>query len=69
MSLTYDRQSHDKHGRLLAYVYLPDGRLLNRMLLEEGFAAVFRKFSFEKKKEFLLVEEKAKKADVGMWRR
>lgn len=69
VTLTYDRQSHDKHGRLLAYVYLPDGRLLNRMLLEEGLAAVFRKYSFAKKKDFLMVEEQAKESRAGMWRR
>ncbi len=36
--LETDVQIHDKYGRLLAYVYLPDGRMLNEVLLEEGYA-------------------------------
>ncbi len=36
--LETDVQVHDKYGRLLAYVYLPDGRMLNEVLLEEGYA-------------------------------
>ena len=28
----------DRYGRLLAYVWLPDGRMLNRLLVEEGYA-------------------------------
>ena len=29
-------RTRDKFGRLLNYVYLPDGRMLNRVLIEEG---------------------------------
>ncbi len=36
--LETDVQIHDRYGRLLAYVYLPDGRMLNEVLLEEGYA-------------------------------
>ena len=36
--LETDVQVHDKYGRILAYVYLPDGRMLNEVLLEEGYA-------------------------------
>ena len=28
----------DPYGRLLAYVWLPDGRMLNRVLVERGYA-------------------------------
>ena len=31
-------EAHDRYGRLLAYVWLPDGRLFNRMLAERGYA-------------------------------
>jgi micrococcal nuclease len=31
-------EAHDRYGRLLAYVWLPDGRLFNRMLAEGGYA-------------------------------
>lgn len=40
--LEFDREREDKYGRTLAYVYLPDGRMLNRLLLEEGRAETMR---------------------------
>lgn len=36
--LEFDMQPRDRYGRLLAYVWLPDGRMLNEVLLEEGYA-------------------------------
>lgn len=33
-------QERDRYGRLLAYVELPDGRMLNRVVAREGFAQV-----------------------------
>ena len=69
ISLSFDHPPRDRYGRLLAYVYLPDGRLLNRMLLEQGLAVVYRKFSFRMKQDFLAAEEQAKQAGVGLWGR
>jgi micrococcal nuclease len=65
--LTFDHPPRDRYGRLLAYVYLPDGRLLNRILLERGLAVVYRKFTFRMKPDFLAAEEQAKQAGVGLW--
>ena len=31
-------EERDRYGRLLAYVWLPDGRMLNRVLVEQGYA-------------------------------
>lgn len=62
-----ERQQHDRHGRLLVYAYLPDGRLLNALLLEEGLATVFRRFDFRRKKEFLKLEAAARTARKGLW--
>ncbi|QLH53999.1 MAG: hypothetical protein CH6_2535 [Candidatus Kapaibacterium sp.] len=36
--LEFDVQRYDKYGRTLAYVWLPDGRLLNEVILAEGYA-------------------------------
>jgi micrococcal nuclease len=36
--LEKDVSETDRYGRLLRYVYLPDGRLLNEVLVREGFA-------------------------------
>lgn len=65
--LDFDRERRDKFGRTLAYVYLPDGTLLNRLLLEQGLAAVYRRFDFRLKQEFLAVEAQARQAARGLW--
>lgn len=36
--LEFDLETKDRHGRTLAYVFLPDGRMLNEELLREGLA-------------------------------
>jgi len=66
--LTFDREKHDKYDRTLAYVILPDGRMLNRVLLEKGYATVFRRYDFRLKGEFLEAEERARENRVGLWR-
>ena len=39
--LETDVQITDKYGRVLAYVYLPNGKMLNLLLVEEGFAKLY----------------------------
>jgi micrococcal nuclease len=69
VTLTAGATPRDRHGRLLAYVRLPDGRLLNRLLLEEGLVIVYRRFDFEHKDDFLAAEAEAKRRGVGLWTR
>jgi micrococcal nuclease len=38
--LELDIEQRDILGRLLAYVWLPDGRMLNESLLEKGYATL-----------------------------
>lgn len=66
--LEIDRTQKDKHGRLLAYVYLPNGDMLNLLLLEKGLASVFRRYDFQYKKDFLGAEEKARIKKLGLWK-
>jgi micrococcal nuclease len=65
--LILESPPRDRHSRMLAYVYLPDGRLLNRLLIEQGLAVVYRKFTFKKKEDFLAAEEQARKDKLGLW--
>lgn len=60
-------EERDKHGRLLAYLYLPGGEMLNRLLLEKGLATVFRRYDFRYKREFLKLEKKARQRKRGLW--
>ena len=68
VSLVPDGDGRDRYGRLLAYVYLPDGRLLNRLLLENGLAVVYRRFDFRLKEDFLATEAEARREARGMWK-
>lgn len=65
--LRFDGPRQDRHDRTLAYVYLPDGRLLNRLLLEQGYAVVYRRFNFQHKDDFLRAEAVARQAQIGLW--
>lgn len=38
VTLQVDRETRDRYGRTLAYVYLPDGQMLNEVLVREGYA-------------------------------
>lgn len=67
--LLTDRDERDRYGRLLAYVVLPDGRMLNRVLLEKGYAAVYRRFDFRLREDFLRAEAKARREHVGLWQK
>ena len=67
VNLTLDDPTRDRHDRLLAYVHLPDGRLLNRVLVEQGLAVVYRRFEFKMKQEFLVAEDKARRSELGVW--
>lgn len=67
LTLQLDGDERDRHGRLLVYAYLPDGHLLNRVLLEKGLAAVYRKFDFTLKGDFLAAESAARKGRAGLW--
>lgn len=65
--LKLDQTKKDKYNRTLAYVYLPDGKMLNQLLLEKGLATVFRRYDFKDKKKFLKIEKKARKKALGIW--
>ncbi len=65
--LELDQPKKDKYGRLLAYVYLPGGDMLNSLLLEKGLATVFRRYDFRYKKDFLKTEKIAQKKKRGLW--
>lgn len=67
--LECDNIERDKHDRLLAYVYLPDGNMLNRQLLEKGLATVFRRYDFRYKKDFFKIEKTARQQQLGLWKK
>ena len=67
MKLVWDQQRRDRHQRLLAYVYLPDGRMLNQRLISQGWARAFRKFNYRHKENFLRLQKSARAEKRGLW--
>lgn len=67
--LEFDRERLDRYRRLLAYVYLADGRLLNAELIRAGYSEAETGYSYrqDRKREFLAAEEDARRAGRGRW--
>ncbi len=55
------------YGRLLAFVELPDGTLLNQALLSAGLTPADDRWSHRHIKGFESLEHEAREAGVGLW--
>lgn len=66
--LRFDEEREDKYGRTLAYVYLPDGRMLNEELLKEGWAKTMRiPPNTKHADDFTKLQSEAKSANKRRW--
>jgi endonuclease YncB( thermonuclease family) len=54
----------DRHGRLVAKVFSPNGVDIGRRLVSAGWAVAYRRYS----KDYVDAEAEARKARRGMWR-
>jgi micrococcal nuclease len=54
--LEYDKQRRGKYGRLLAYVYLQDGTMLNTEIIRQGYGRAYLKYPFSMKETFRDIE-------------
>lgn len=59
--------NRDKYGRLLRYVYLPDGTLLNKALIANGYGFAMTSFPFTKMDEFAQAGDSARTQKLGLW--
>jgi micrococcal nuclease len=57
----------DKYHRLLRYVYLPDGTLVNAELIKDGYAFAYTIFPLIKLDEFRALEADARAGNRGLW--
>jgi micrococcal nuclease len=62
------RQTRDKYNRLLAYVFLPDGRMLNRLLVQEGYGYADPRYDHRYKDEFERLQRRAMHDRLGLWK-
>ena len=67
IQLAPHQDSRDRYTRLLAYVFLPDGRMLNRVLVEQGYAYADPRFKHPYKAEFKAAMDQAKRKKIGLW--
>jgi endonuclease YncB( thermonuclease family) len=66
--IVQDDVKRDRFGRLLAYVFLPDGRMVNEVLVSEGLAFVcFSKKGSPFQKRLLIAQREAIDAQRGIW--
>lgn len=57
----------DRYGRLLAYIQLPNGSILNAELIREGFGYAYLSFPHSHSLEYEALMEDAIKAKKGLW--
>ncbi len=66
--LEQDVSETDRFGRLLRYVYLEDGRMVNALLIEEGYAhAASYPPDVKYQERFARLEREARAAKRGLW--
>ncbi len=62
------QSTRDSYNRILAYVYFEDGTLVNKYLIEEGYAHEYTfRAPYEKQVEFNQAESDAKTNKRGLW--
>ena len=59
--------NRDRYERLLRYVYLTDGTLLEEKIIENGYGFAYTQFPFSKAIQFKAKEVFAKSAGRGLW--
>jgi len=61
------QSNRDKYNRLLRYVFLEDGTLVNAKLVAEGYAYNYIYEPFQFMKQFDYLEKQAKENQLGLW--
>lgn len=59
--------NRDRYDRLLRYVYLPDGTLINAEIIKQGYGFAYTSFPFGKIEEFKQLQQEAQQANRGLW--
>lgn len=58
----------DKYGRLLRYVFLPDGTNFNLEQIQEGYAFEYTyDIPYEYQSQFKRAQDEARNANKGLW--
>ena len=61
-------EERDRYGRALAYVWLDDGRMLNGLLVERGYAlALTIPPNVDYAERFVAAARRARRRELGLW--
>lgn len=61
--------NRDRYNRLLRYIYLPSGTLVNLEIIKQGYGFAYTSFPFTKVDEFRAAEKEARESNKGLWRK
>ena len=61
------KEHKDIYGRTLAYVYLPDGRCINEIMVAEGYAKPYSRFYCSELTNYQILNKKAKSERKGLY--
>ncbi len=68
VTLRFDVEIEDRYGRVLAYVFMPDGSFFNEELLQEGYAQVATFPPNTRHRErFEEAQREARRSGLGIW--
>lgn len=62
---TESKENLDIYGRTLAYVYLPDGRCVNEIMVAEGYAKQYSRFYCREETNYQILNMKARSEKKG----
>jgi len=67
--LEFDTVARDRYGRMLAYVYLKDGRMLNKEIICNGYAMPLTvPPNVKYQEEFKRCYQEAREKGLGLWK-
>lgn len=59
--------NRDRYNRLLRYIYLPDGTLVNSEIIKQGYGFAYTSFPFTKSDDFRKAQTDAMNTKNGLW--
>ncbi len=68
LTIELEQKDHvDPYGRTLAYVFLPDGRCLNEIMIAEGYAKPYSRYYCSELTNYQILNMKAKNERKGLY--
>lgn len=69
LKIEFDVRTRDKYRRLLAYLYLPGGKMLNEEIVKAGYAQLMTiPPNLKYQERFLMAYREARENHRGLWK-